>query len=143
MSPNAFLLVQGICPQGHTWRTESIPFSRLQYLSVLCKNRKKYETKPNQRPRRSKQYKQLNKNSSLQTAICTYTISCLTVTFKVLLKDPLRCSRLRIWPCHCSSSDGCCSSGSIPGLGISACRGYGQNFFKIFKNKGLLATFCL
>ena len=40
---------------------------------------------------------------------------------------------LRIQCCHCCGSGCCCSSGLIPGPGISTCCGYGQKNDKAYK----------
>ena len=42
---------------------------------------------------------------------------------RVFLGLPLWLSGLRIWSCHCSSSDCCCATGSIPGGGTSEYNG--------------------
>ena len=48
-------------------------------------------------------------------------------------------SKLRIWCCHCRGSGYCYSSGSIPGLGNSACHGYGQKNDLFFFSKLCIA----
>ena len=42
--------------------------------------------------------------------------------------------RLRIWHCHSSGLDHCCSEGSVPGLGTFTWHGHSQKL-KIIKNK--------
>ena len=47
-------------------------------------------------------------------------------SLKIVLRVPWWLSGLRMQCCHCCGSGYCCGVGSIPGLGISACSGWGQ-----------------
>ena len=64
----------------------------------------------------------------------TYCPEIYFYIYKILLGNSLRCSRLRIWHCHCSSLGCCCGTALIPGPGIFAGHRQGQKKKKT-KNK--------